>query len=114
MKKLFLILSAILIVFSSFQKKRTKHQIPECIRKKITEFKKLEKFEQPQNVYEYTYKGKKVYYITLPCCDNFNELYDSNCILLGHPDGGFTGRGDGSLPDFSKEKKGARLIWKNN
>ena len=114
MKRIFFLATAILIVCSSFQKKKPKTRLPVCILQKITAFKKQEKFAQPQSVYEYVYKGKKVYYITLPCCDNFNELYDSNCTLMGHPDGGFTGRGDGKVADFIAKRKGEKLIWKSN
>jgi len=62
-------------------------------------------------VIEYEYKGEKVYYVTMPCCDFYNEVYDSNCNLLGHPDGGFTGKGDGKLPDFNTEKKKEKIVW---
>ena len=47
----------------------------------------------------------------MPCCDFFNEVYDDKCKLLGSPDGGFTGKGDGKLPDFFKEAKNEKLIW---
>ena len=114
MKWMFIPLFLPLIFCSAFQKKKNKQTMPSCISEKIREFKKLEKHLQPQNVYEYLYRGKKVYYVTMPCCDNFNELYDSNCRLLGHPDGGFTGKGDGKLPDFSKEGKAGRMVWRNN
>lgn len=85
--------------------------VPTCIKHKIDSFKVAQKHEQPQKVVEYEYKGKKVYYIVMPCCDFFNEVYDENCILIGAPDGGFTGRGDGKLPDFFKEVKNEKLIW---
>ena len=112
MKKIFFLL-IIIAICSSFQKKKTKQPaLPSCIKQKIEAFKKLTKQEQPQNVIQYEYKGKKVYYVTVHCCDFFNEVYDSNCKLLGHPDGGFTGRGDGTLPDFNTEKKKEKIIWK--
>jgi len=41
-------------------------------------------------------------------------VFDNNCNLLGHPDGGFTGKGDGTLPDFTKEAKEEKLIWKDD
>ena len=88
-----------------------KDSVSPCIRAKIDSFKVAKDQNKPQNVIEYEYKGKKVYYVTMPCCDFFNEVYDSNCKLLGHPDGGFTGRGDGTLPDFKDEKKKAKIIW---
>lgn len=111
MKKAFLLIAVITVVCSSFSKNIAKPVLPACIKQKIEAFKKMEKHEQPQNVKEYEYKGKKVYYVTMPCCDFFNELYDSSCNLLGHPDGGFTGKGDGKLPDFNEKKTKEKIIW---
>jgi len=85
--------------------------LPTCIKHKIDSFKVAQKHEQPQKVVEYLYKGKKVYYVVMPCCDFFNEVYDDKCKLLGSPDGGFTGKGDGKLPDFFKEAKNEKVLW---
>jgi len=133
MKKL-LFLLIVIVACSSFQKKKTKQPasvtvqkkkvkktvpvtdvkqtVPVAIQKRIDGYKKMDKSEQPRSVVEYEYKGNKVYYVNMPCCDFFNELYDSTGTLLGHPDGGITGRGDGKLPDFAKEKTKERIVWK--
>ena len=47
----------------------------------------------------------------MPCCDFFNEVYDDKCNYLGAPDGGFTGKGDGKIPDFFEEAKSEKLVW---
>ena len=85
--------------------------LPTCIKNKIDSFKAKDAHERPQKVVEYLYKGKKVYYVVMPCCDFFNEVYDAKCNFLGSPDGGFTGKGDGKLPDFFAAAKGEKLIW---
>ena len=85
--------------------------LPTCIKNKIDSFKLKAAHEKPQRVVEYMYKGKKVYYVVMPCCDFFNEVYNENCKFLGSPDGGFTGKGDGKLPDFFAEAKSEKLIW---
>jgi hypothetical protein len=85
--------------------------MPTCIKNKIDSFKLMQKHEQPQRVTEYMYKGKKVYYIVMPCCDFFSEVYDDKCKFLGSPDGGITGKGDGKLPDFFTEVTKEKLIW---
>lgn len=85
--------------------------MPTCIKNKIDSFKLKEAHEKPQRVLEYMYKGKKVYYVVMPCCDFFNEVYDRNCKFLGSPDGGFSGKGDGKLPDFFTEATGEKLVW---
>jgi hypothetical protein len=85
--------------------------MPKCIKNKIDSFKVKEAHEKPQRVIEYMYKGKKVYYVVMPCCDFYNEVYDSNCNFLGAPDGGFTGKGDGKLLDFFTEVNNEKLVW---
>ena len=85
--------------------------MPKCIKNKIDSFKVKEAHEKPQRVVEYIYKGKKVYYVVMPCCDFYNEVYDDKCNFLGAPDGGFTGKGDGKIPDFFTEAKSEKLVW---
>ena len=96
---------------SSNEQANTITEVPTCIKAKIDSFKVMQKHEQPQRVVEYQYKGKKVYYVVMPCCDFFNQVYDDQCKFIGSPDGGITGRGDGKLPDFFTEAKGEKLIW---
>ncbi len=85
--------------------------LPTCIKNKIDSFKLKEAHEKPQRVLEYIYKSKKVYYVVMPCCDFYNEVYDDKCNFLGAPDGGFTGKGDGKIPDFFEEAKSEKLVW---
>ena len=96
------------------QENALKDSIPACIRARVDSFKKAKAHEQPERVVEYQYKGKKVYYIVMPCCDFFNEVYDDKCKMIGSPDGGFTGRGDGTMPDFFTKATNEKLIWKTN
>jgi hypothetical protein len=67
----------------------------------------------PISVTQYEYAGKTVYFIPQRCCDIFSDLYDSDGSIIGHPDGGITGRGDGRVPDFHQERSGGRLIWQD-
>lgn len=89
-------------------------RLPACIKNKIDSFKLKEVYERPQRVMEYVYNNKKVYYVVMPCCDFFNEVYDDTCTFLGCPDGGFTGKGDGKLPDFFKAATKEKLIWESS
>lgn len=99
------------LIISSNTQTGNMAELPTCIKLKIDSFKIAQKHEQPQKVVEYQYRGKKVYYVVMPCCDFFNEVYDDKCKLLGSPDGGFTGKGDGKLPDFFTEASKEKLIW---
>jgi hypothetical protein len=96
---------------SSTVTKNEKDTIPVCIKKLIASFKKEEKQNPPRSVYSYTYNGKTVYYVPPICCDFFSDLYDEHCNIIAHPDGGFTGRGDGKLPDFRTARTNEKLIW---
>jgi len=49
----------------------------------------------PQSITEYEYNGATVYYVVKQCCDQFSDLLDADGNLIGHPDGGIAGRGDG-------------------
>lgn len=88
-----------------------KDTLPLCIKRKIDSFKVMQVHEKPQRVIEYRYNGKRVYYVVMPCCDFFNEVFDEDCKFIGAPDGGFTGKGDGKLPGFFKEATNEKLIW---
>jgi len=116
MKKNIFFLTAIIIVCSSFQKRKKNKTapLPVCVQQLITKFKKEAVQNPPRSVYSYMYNGKTVYYVPAPCCDFFSDVYDSACMLISHPDGGFTGRGDGKLPDFFKERKNEKLLWKDS
>jgi hypothetical protein len=92
---------------------RSADSLPVCVQKMISQYKQEEKQNPPRQIFSYLYKGKTVYYVTPPCCDFFSDLYDSNCNLIGHPDGGFTGRGDGVIIDFRELRTNEKLIWKD-
>ena len=52
-----------------------------------------------------------MYYQTAPCCDIFTTLYDAEGNIIGHPAGGITGRGDGTVPLFLETRKGEVRVW---
>lgn len=87
--------------------------LPSCLATKIDSIKKDPKINPPISVIQYSYKGAPVYYVTAGCCDQFNEVYDSDCNPLGAPDGGVTGKGDGRLTDFYANAINKRVVWEN-
>jgi len=87
---------------------------PNWLKNKIKQLKKESVQSPPASVFEYTYKGDRVFYFPARCCDIFSDLYDEQGSLLCHPDGGFTGGGDGQCPDFWQNSTETRLIWKDN
>ena len=87
---------------------------PACIGQMIKKFETEVKQNPPRSIYIYRYREQLVYYVPALCCDQFSDLYDSSCNLLGHPDGGFSGKGDGNYPDFDKTRTGEKLVWKDS
>ena len=109
-----LLIIALLLGSCTKTRLRTSSDIPECVREMIEIFKSQPKGNPPRSITEYTYKKKRVFYVPPQCCDQYSDVFDENCNLLGHPDGGFSGAGDGSLPDFFTEAKDPRLVWKDD
>ena len=64
----------------------------------------------PQSITRYKYQGEIVYYVLPQCCDQFSDLLDADGDLIGHPNGGITGRGDG-VTLFSPEIHEGQEIW---
>ena len=40
-------------------------------------------------------------------------VYDSKGIVICHPDGGISGKGDMKCPDFFEKRTNEKLIWKD-
>lgn len=96
----------------SSSKKFIDNPLPGCLQNKIDALTK--EHNTPQSVTRYAYKGAYVYYMLSACCDQFNIVFDSECRILGYPDGGFTGRGNGTLPDFRDSSANSVVVWKRN
>ncbi|CAF1557262.1 unnamed protein product, partial [Didymodactylos carnosus] len=93
----------------------TKHgTIPPCISEKIQHIKNQSVTNPPTTIKQYHYLGNKVYYISSPCCDQYNDLYDSHCNVICAPDGGLTGHGDGKCPDFYNKSTNPKVIFKDD
>jgi hypothetical protein len=91
-----------------------KSELPLCIQQMIKDYENKPKQNPAATIYQYDYNGQKVYYVVAPCCDQMNMVYDSNCNIFCHPDGGITGRGDGKCTDFNSSKTKEVLIWKDD
>ena len=112
MVKLLTIILFISLLMSCAANKNVKvvNEMPACLQaiiKTMTE----DPNGAPQSVTRYTYNRQTVYYMVSPCCDKYNVAYDTACNILGYPDGGITGRGDGRMVDFKTEASDQKLIW---
>lgn len=107
-----------LVIFLTIAAKKytthTEEQIPSRIQEKIDQIKKGPKWNPPSEVHEYSYNGKRVFYFSSNCCDQCNTVYDNNGNYIGAPSGGIGGKGDGRCPDFNRNAKQVRLVWKDD
>lgn len=103
-------LMAILLLISCGWRKGNIDPLPRCLVQKIDSLSKIN--ERPIAITRYDFRNQTVYYIKSACCDRYNPVYDKNCRLLGFPDGGFTGRGDGSLTGFRDSAENPVVIWR--
>jgi hypothetical protein len=87
--------------------------LPSCIQQKIETIKKEPKWNPPAEVYEYNYKGKRVYYFSSNCCDQYNIVVDEQCNQICAPSGGLTGKGDLKCQDFKDSAQLVKLVWKD-
>lgn len=99
---------------AAHRKAQDLNNLPSCLKTKIETMSANPREGTPQSVTRYTYKGQTVYYMLSACCDKYNIVFDSDCNVLGFPDGGYTGRGDGKMPDFHKEAVDGKIVWKKN
>ncbi len=88
--------------------------LPKCVKDKIAELEKEPVTNPPSSIWQFEYNGKTVYYVPPYCCDFYGTVYDSDCRVICHPDGGITGQGDGQCPDFAKKATNKKLIWEDN
>jgi hypothetical protein len=89
-------------------------EAPSCIQQKITAILAEPVRNPPARVLRFTYNSDTVFYFPAYCCDHYSELYDSDCNLICHPDGGITGRGDGLCPTFWSTATDSVEIWRDN
>jgi hypothetical protein len=67
----------------------------------------------PASIARYDYHDEAVYFLPARCCDVPSTLYRADGTILCHPDGGFSGAGDGRCPDFFTARKNETLIWRD-
>ena len=73
----------------------TETETPEWLTDLISTLENEPPGNPPMSITRYAYKEQTVYFQTAPCCDIFSNLYDADGNIIGHPDGGITGQGDG-------------------
>ena len=67
----------------------TKEVFPSCFQSII------KGSNSPLEIWSYQYNNQIVYLAMGDCCDQYDQVYTSDCSLLCAPSGGLTGKGDG-------------------
>lgn len=103
----------LLLIISSCHKVELNEEVPPCIEEQIETIACEEVYNPPAEVWKWEVDNKTYYLITSDCCDQFDYLYSTECLLVCSPSGGFTGEGDGNCPEFESNVKRS-LVWKDD
>ena len=87
--------------------------LPAWITSLIRELESKPPANPPAFIGRYEFKGGVVYFLPQRCCDIPSTVYGTDGTVVCHPDGGFTGAGDGRCPEFFAERKDERIIWRD-
>lgn len=93
--------------------KKAQNSLPSCVQDRIEAIKKEPRWNPPARVTEYRYEGRTVYLFSSNCCDQYNELWDSECKYICAPSGGFTGKGDQKCTEFEEKAELVKVVWKD-
>ena len=110
-KRIIIVCFNFLLGCSAVKKGKGVSEMPPCLNAKIKSMAVNPEEGLPQSVTSYIYNNKTVYYVVSPCCDKYNVVYDSLCNILGYPDGGYTGKGDGKMTGFKNAANNAQVVW---
>lgn len=86
---------------------------PPWLQRLIAQWKARPPGNPPQSVWRYRYRGQEVFYVPPQCCDQTSVLFDAEGRVIGAPDGGLTGRGDGRVGDFHQLRRQGLLLWRD-
>ena len=84
----------------------SKENCPSCFKSII------DQSNPPLEIWRYVYNNQLVYLTKPDCCDQYEQVFTSNCSLICAPGGGIAGKGDGKCPDFYDNATNGLLIWK--
>jgi Domain of unknown function (DUF6970) len=88
-------------------------QRPEWLASLIHELETQPVANPPAYIARYEYEGETVYYLPARCCDIMSTVFQAGGAILCHPDGGFTGKGDGRCPTFLTERSNEQIVWRD-
>jgi hypothetical protein len=87
--------------------------LPEWLRIRLADYDAQTGPAAPRVVWQVRYGDGVAYYVQAGCCDQLDPLVDARGVLLCHPTGGFTGRGDGRCPAPLPPGPERREVWRH-
>jgi hypothetical protein len=87
--------------------------LPEWLRIRLADYDAMPGSAAPRAVFELRWGDGVAYYVQAGCCDQLDPLIDARGVLLCHPSGGFTGRGDGKCPQALPAAADRREVWRH-
>src|SRR5438034_11845104 len=86
---------------------------PEWLATLIRELENQPVANPPAFIARYDYRGQVVYYLPARCCDIPSNVYNADGAIVCHPDGGFSGSGDGRCSDFFAQRTNEKIVWQD-
>lgn len=96
------------------QEQIEERDFPTCIQTKIDDLMAREVQNPPAFVTKYRFNDADYFYISSDCCDQYSDLFDGDCQLICHPDGGITGNGDGKCEFELDQAEDMGRVWEDD
>jgi len=87
--------------------------LPEWLRIRLADYDAQPGSGAPRAVYAVPYGSGTAYLTRAGCCDQLDPLVDERGVLVCHPSGGITGRGDGKCPGPLPPAPQWREVWRH-
>ena len=106
MKTILALVSILVAVSCDKTELTSKENCPSCFNSILNQS------NPPLEIWRYVYNNELVYLVKPDCCDQYEQVFTSNCTMICAPGGGITGKGDNKCPSFYDEATHGLLIWK--
>lgn len=109
-----MVAGALLLAVGCARNTHAEAALPAWLQARVDTYQNGPEHASPTAIWRIQHQGRTAYYVAAPCCDQFNPLWDAQGEVICHPDGGFTGRGDGQCPTPKDAGTQAQLIWSDS
>ena len=85
--------------------------LPSCLQDRIDMLKAFPPATPRASLEAFHYQGRRVYYLPPAGFDDFGLVVDEHCNTVCAPDGGISGGGDGTCPEFFLQARPDGTVW---